>query len=99
LADTPFRQLVETDDELKELRARYSALPADQRRQAAQWAYDSAQASTIMAWAINGRHPVHPAWHHAAIPLAIDPEFAPAILTVGSLEYLERLRQMRCDGA
>ena len=30
---------------------------------------------------------VHPAWHDAAAPLAIDPEYAPAMLSVGSLEY------------
>lgn len=39
-----------------------------------------AQATGLTDW-------VHPAWHDAAAPLAIDPDYAPAILTVGSLEY------------
>jgi tetratricopeptide (TPR) repeat protein len=41
----------------------------------------------LMAQAVNERDWVHPAWHDAAAPLAIDPEYAPAMLTVGSLEY------------
>jgi len=40
-----------------------------------------------MAQAVNKPDLVHPAWHDAAAPLAIDPEYAPAMLTVGSLEY------------
>ncbi len=41
----------------------------------------------LMARAVNDPAWVHPAWHDAAAPLAIDPEYAPAMLTVGSLEY------------
>ena len=87
LAEIPFRELVEKDAELKKLRAQYADLPAKQRRKAAQWADDSAHASMLMAQATNQPDWVHPAWHDAAAPLAIDPEYAPAMLTVGSLEY------------
>ncbi len=41
----------------------------------------------LMAQAMGTPDMVHPAWHDAAAPLAIDPSFAPAILAVGSLEY------------
>lgn len=87
LAEIPFRILVEKDMELKNLRAQYAALPAERRREAAQWAHDSAHASMLVAHAVKKPDLVHPAWHEAAAPLAIDPEYAPAMLTVGSLEY------------
>ena len=87
LADVPFHVLVEKDPELRELRARHAVLPAVARREAAQWAYDRACASMLMAQATKETDLVRPAWIEAAVPLAIDPEYAPALLTVGSLEY------------
>ena len=87
LAEIPFRELIEKDVELKDLRAQYSEQPAEQRRMAAQWAYDSAHASMLMAQAVKKPDWVHPAWHDAAASLVIDPEYAPAMLSVGSLEY------------
>ncbi len=83
----PFRELVQTDAELRSLREEYATQPAKQRRMAAQWAYDSAHASMLMARALKDSDWADPSWHDAAAPLAIDPEYAPAILTVGSLEY------------
>ena len=87
LAEIPFRILVERDTELKHLRAQHAGLPAEQRRMAAQWALDSSHAAMLMTEAVNKPDLVHPNWHDAAAPLAIDPEYAPAMLTVGSLEY------------
>jgi tetratricopeptide (TPR) repeat protein len=87
LAEIPFRELIEKDTELKELRAQYADQSVEQRRKAAQWAQDSTHASMLMAQAVKEPDWVHPAWHDAAAPLAIDPEYAPAMLTVGSLEY------------
>ena len=87
VAEMPFRELVQTDVELRKLREEYAPKPAEQRRMAAEWAYDSAQASMLMASALNESDWADPTWHDSAAPLAIDPEFAPAILTVGSLEY------------
>jgi tetratricopeptide (TPR) repeat protein len=87
LAEMPFHELVQTDPELRKLREEYATQPAEQRRMAAQWAYDSAHASMLMARALKGSDLADPSWHDAAAPLAIDPEYAPAILTVGSLEY------------
>ena len=83
----PFRELVQTNAELKKLREQYANQPAEQRRLAAQWAYDAAHASTLMATALGESDSDDQSWQGAAAPLAIDPEFAPAILTVGSLEY------------
>ena len=87
LAEIPFRKLVEQDMELKNLHAQYASLPVEERRRAAQWALDSSHASMLMAEAINKPDLLHPVWHDAAAPLAIDPEYAPAMLTVGTLEY------------
>ena len=87
LAEMPFRELIEENEELKKLREQYSDVPAEQRRKAAQWAYDSAQATTLMSQAVNDADWVDPKWEDLAAPLAIDPEYAPAMLTVGSLEY------------
>ena len=87
LAQVPFRELVELDEELRSLREQYANVPAEKRRMAAQWAQDNAHASMLMAQAMGRADMVHPAWHDAAAPLAIDPAFAPAMLTVGSLEY------------
>ena len=87
LAEIPFRELVQADAELRNLRGKYATQPAKQRRIAAQWAYDSAHASMLMAKALKQSDWGDPGWRDAAAPLAIDSEFAPAILTVGSLEY------------
>ena len=72
---------------MQTLREQYAEVPAQERHMAAQWAHDSAHASMLMADAMRNTDMVHPAWHDAAAPLAIDTTFAPAILTVGSLEY------------
>ncbi len=83
----PFRELVRTDVELRKIREEYATKPAEQRRMAAEWAYDSAQASMLMASALNEPDWADPTWRDEAASLAIDPEYAPAILTVASLEY------------
>ena len=87
LADVPIHVLVEKNPELRELRTHHAVLPAEERREAAQWAYDSACASMLMAQVTKEADLVRPAWLEVPIPLAIDPEYAPAMLTVGSLEY------------
>lgn len=87
LTEMPFCKLVELDPALSTLRAQYAVLSANQRRQAAQWALDGAHATMLFARAADEPNLAHSEWHHAAVPLAIDPEYAPAMLTVGSLEY------------
>ena len=83
----PFRELVQTDAELRKLRQQYAAQPAEQRRMAADLAYGSAHASMLMKDALKDPDWCDPTSRESAAPLAIDPEFAPAILTIGSLEY------------
>ncbi|MCL4206777.1 MAG: hypothetical protein KJ000_30200 [Pirellulaceae bacterium] len=87
MAEIPFRELVDLDEQLRGLREQYVNAPPAKRRSAAQWAHDNAHASMLMARATGTAAMVHPAWHDAAASLAIDPGFAPAILTVGSIEY------------
>ena len=87
LAEIPYRELVELDEELRGLREEYVNAPAAKRRKAAQWAHDSAYASMLMARAMGTAVMGRPDCHDAVVPLAIDPNFAPAILSVGSLEY------------
>jgi tetratricopeptide (TPR) repeat protein len=87
LANTTFRELVEHDAQLKSLRNQYAGATPEERHKAAQWAQDSAHAEMLLAQATNDRSRAHPAWHDAAAPLAIDPDYAPAMLTVSSLEY------------
>ena len=82
LAEIPFHELIEKNAELTRLRSQYADLPVEERREAAQWAHDSAFASMLMAGAANDLD-----WHDTVAPLAIDPDYAPAMLSVGSLEY------------
>ncbi|MEA1952248.1 MAG: tetratricopeptide repeat protein, partial [Planctomycetota bacterium] len=87
LAEMPFHELIEKNAELRELRAQYAGLSVEQRREAAQWAHDGAHASMIFARFANKHDCGDSTWHDTVAPLAIDPEYAPAMLSVGSLEY------------
>ena len=80
-------ELVQIDAELRKLREEYATQPAKERRMAAEWAYDSAHASMLMARTLNEPGWHDPTWRDNAVPLVIDPEYAPAILTVASIEY------------
>ena len=87
LMEMPFHELIEKNAEFRKLRAQYADLSVVQRREAAEWAHDRAHASMLMAQAVNELDQVPRTWHDVVAPLAIDPEYAPAMLTVGSLEY------------
>jgi len=93
LCDMPFRQLVEHDAKLAELRLEYAKHPPDQRRKAALFEYDADLATNLFAEAVL-RLPGQKDWppernlcQGAVVALAIDPECAPAMLTIGSAEY------------
>jgi hypothetical protein len=81
-----FDELLAQDSELSGLRADYAQEPASKRREAAEWAYDESLAASLfgaaMARVHAGELPV-PKWPPGFVSLAIDPEFAPALLTVG----------------
>jgi tetratricopeptide (TPR) repeat protein len=85
-----FRECVEKDKCLAGLRKEYAHKSAEERRKAADWDYHSAIADSMFndALARLGRAEVGaPSWPEGVVALAVDPLFAPAILTVGSIEY------------
>jgi tetratricopeptide (TPR) repeat protein len=90
----PFSRLIREDESLARLRETYANQPAEERRLAAQWEYDAALATGLVNEAVAkspGRAcqlPEGPGpCPGAVLALAIDPLCAPAILTVGSVEY------------
>jgi len=90
LRDMPFVQLVAAVPELADARREYSGKPSEKRRAAAEWAYDSSVAQDLFSRALlrAGRDAdMDPGFDSGVVALAIDPRFAPALLTVGSLEY------------
>lgn len=85
-----FRECVKKDENLVALRAEYASKSAEKRRTAADWEYHSAIAGSLFheALASVGQAEVaEPYWPVGVLSLAIDPLFAPAILTVGSVEH------------
>ncbi len=85
-----FSYLAANDDDLSSLRGRYASEAASERRMAADLEYNSAAASDLFqsALARAGEEGLEPEyWPPGVAALAIDPEYPPALLTVGSLEY------------
>ena len=85
-----FRECLEKDEYLARLRTEYAHRTAEERRMAADWEYHSAIAGSMFndVLARLGRAEVGvPSWPDGVLALAIDPLFAPAVLTVGSVEY------------
>ncbi|MFH1037154.1 MAG: tetratricopeptide repeat protein [PVC group bacterium] len=86
----PFSQLVQADPVLAEARREYASTPPAHRRTAAQWEYDSRMAGDLFADALarvdREDFPL-PRFEAGVLALAIDPFFASALLTVGSIEY------------
>ena len=87
----PFSVLVEEDRDLAALRREYASEPARERRMAADWEYHSEMAGGIFNDALaraGGQEGLGKSyWPSGVVALAIDPMYAPAILTVGSIEY------------
>ena len=85
-----FSVSITRDSGLKSLRIEYARVAPEKRRMAAQWEYDSSMASDLFSMALlkSGAETLpKPKWPPGFLALAIDPLFAPALLTVGSLEY------------
>jgi tetratricopeptide (TPR) repeat protein len=87
--DVPFSVLVRDDRELFALRAEYASVSASERRKASDWEYHSQISVDIVNNAAQSAQSglETSSWPPGIIPLAIDPLYAPAILTVGSIEY------------
>ncbi len=85
-----FSYLIEADHYLASIRKDYASKSAKERRMTADWEYNSAIADEMFesALASVGRDGLGtPYWPAGILALAIDPLYAPALLTVGSLEY------------
>jgi|GEM_PF-794967 len=90
LNNVPFSVLAKADRELVDLRRDYASMPARERRMAADWEYHSQMAAEIFndSMALAGKEGLgKSSWPSGVVALAIDPLYAPAILTVGSIEY------------
>jgi len=88
--ELPFSALVKEDRDLAALRREYASKPARERRMAADWEYHSEMAGEIFnnALARVGQEGLEKSfWPSGVVALAIDPLYAPGILTVGSIEY------------
>jgi tetratricopeptide (TPR) repeat protein len=86
LSATSCWRFLETDTELQQIRARWSAAPLLKRREAADHVYHAGIADDLFAAAVREwtRPPIGDS---VIMALAIDPHFAPALLTAGSIEY------------
>lgn len=85
-----FSYLIENEEELIELRKKYSKSKADERRKAADYAYHEFLATDIFYRLLNEKKDDSEeteSWESGIKALAIDPTYAPAFLTVGTLEY------------
>jgi hypothetical protein len=84
---TPFAKLVELDKSLADTRRHYAALNPEERREAADYAYYASDATEIFNLAVaqtGAEPPFKETWPSGIEALAIDPTYAPALLTVGS---------------
>lgn len=86
LVDASFADLIRSDSELSSIRREHASMPAAERRLAADWIYHAGGAQDIVD-AMTGSEPTDSQWISELAALAIDPDYAPAMLTVGSLEY------------
>jgi tetratricopeptide (TPR) repeat protein len=85
-----FAELSSPGGEFSALRAEYARQTAKKRRAAADWVYHESIGTQLFGAAIarlGGENPFAPKWPAGFAALAIDPEYAPALLTVGCHEY------------
>jgi tetratricopeptide (TPR) repeat protein len=85
-----FAELLSRDPELSALRADYARKPATKRRTAAEWVYDESIGNSLFGAALarlQGERLPAPGWPPGFAALAIDPDYAPALLTVGCYEH------------
>ncbi len=87
IKNTPFSRLIVKDKELAETRKRYASLPKEERRCAADYQYHSSIANEMFDAFMGTENSEEDLFWGEIVALAIDPTFAPALLSVGSLEY------------
>ena len=86
--NTPFSILIEEVYELIELRKEYANKSYRERKLAADYQYHSSIADNIFDEASGRNTSSDQPWPGEILALVIDPLYAPAILTVGSYEYI-----------
>jgi tetratricopeptide (TPR) repeat protein len=86
--EVPFSRLIREVDEPSELRSEYADRPAEERRLAADLQYHSSIAQHLFDEAIGRNIEEIQKWPSEILALVIDPTYAPALLTVGSYEYI-----------
>lgn len=86
--DVPFSSLIKESQELAQLRHEYVSVSEEERRAAADFEYHSAIASQMFNAAVGRKTDQYFPWPGEVAALAIDPQYAPALATVGSYEYL-----------
>ncbi len=87
----PFSVLIKKDKELSKLRHKYALKSKSKRSMAADYEYHSEIVGGMFRNALPNADKYSfekPNWPSGITALAIDPLYAPAILTVGSLEYM-----------
>jgi tetratricopeptide (TPR) repeat protein len=87
---TTFALLVIEDEELAQARREYALLLPEERRRAAEFQYDHSIGDDIfrtMMAAAGERIDREDPWKGTCFSLAIDPDYGPAMLSIGSLEY------------
>ena len=90
----PFSQLIIASQELSQLRFEYASKSKADRRRAADFTYHTAVASFLFNQAVPSAGMDNKGdWPGEVAALAIDPLFAPAILTVGSYEYMYKRKK------
>jgi tetratricopeptide (TPR) repeat protein len=95
--DRSFTELVEGETELAEIRRSYVSRSRTERAKAADWNYHAAAAGSLFNQALAriGQKGIGPTdWPDGYVALAIDPDYAPGLLTVASIEYqLKRISE------
>ncbi len=86
--DHSFSELMKISEPLRKLREDYASHSAEERRMAADYEYHAASANQLFYDSIGQPLEKNPI-PGEVVALAIDPDYAPAILTVGSMEYIQ----------
>ena len=85
-----FAEMLSQDPVLSALRTEYASKSAAKRRAAAEWEYNASFANNLFEAAVaclpGSELPLH-RWPPGFAALAIDPKYAPALLTVGYYEH------------
>lgn len=84
----PFSYLIQKSGELKNLRRKYQSYSDEDRHMAADYEYHASGADVLLSEAMGESYHKKHSFLGELYALAIDPKYAPAILTVGSYEYI-----------